>query len=364
MVKEKSAFRYLNASVFLNFLGRQLYSIFVPVVMLQNGYSLNWVLLFLGLSSIITIISSYIGQRFMKQKNVLFFNLFSVAAQILLLILLTFSGFSKTVFIGIFLFEGFYYAFYYLWYWSVTTHYTSKETTGNNLGNLTITVALASIAGPLIGSAILDGSQTMLSGIAVTALLLSVIPVLKISTPEVENQKSRKIEWRSIKRELLNYSIMSSFEVTIFVLWGIYAYINDFALVEIGMIVAATALARITISALIKNKLSDEKFRKTIMTFSVLGVMLASIYRYQIPEHILVTNVLMSLFYVGFQLGTQTSIINSFKGSKTYYSSMILQTNTFMTRIIVYVIAFVIGLEMIILLPVFAGALYLISAKF
>jgi len=329
--------------------------------MIQNGYSLEWVLLFLVLSSIVTITSSYLGQKLMTGKNVLFFNLISVTSQIMLLILLTFSDFSKAVFIGIFLFKGFYYAFYYLWYWSVTTHYTSKDTTGTNLGNLTITIALASITGPLLGSVILDSSQVILNSIAGAALILSVIPILRISTPEVENHKAQKINWSDIKLELANYSIMSSFEVTIFVLWSVYAYLNDFALAEIGMIVASTAIARIVISTLIKDSLTKEKFRKIVMTLSVVGIIITSVYRYQIPEHILITNIMMSLFYVGFQLGAQTEIINSFKGSKTYYSSMILQINTFLIRIIIYTIVLVIGLESAILLPIVAGILYLLA---
>lgn len=359
MLKEAKAFRYLNASVFLQFLGRQIYSIFLPVLMLQNGYGLNWVLLFLILSSGVTIISSYLGQKFMQEKNVLYFNLASVISQLILLILLNFSGFSKIVFTAIFLLEGFYYSFYYLYYWSTTTYYTSEHTTGRNLGNLTITVALASIIGPLMGSIILEGSQTLLTGIAATSLILSLIPLLKISTPKVENKEAGKIDWKSIGKELIDYSIMSSFEVSIFVLWGIYAYINDFTLVEIGAIVVATSLARILISSSIKNRLSDEEVRQKIMSVAVLGIILTSIYRYLAPEQILFTNVLMSLFYVGFQLGTQTSIINSFKGGKTYYSSMILQINTFVTRILIYLLVFIIGLKTTILLPVMTGLLYL-----
>lgn len=360
MLKEQEAFRYLNFSVFLQFLGRQFYSIFLPVMMIKNGYGLNWVLLFLVLSSLVTILSSYLGQRIMQGKNVLVFNLLSVGSQLGLLTLLNFSGFSRPVFIAIFVLEGFYYSFYYLYYWSTTTYYTSKTTTGRNLGNLTITVALASAIGPLLGSFVLEGSQTLLTVFAGTFLVLSIIPLFKISTPEVENSQAVKINWREITGRLVDYSIMSSFEVSVFVLWGIYAYLNDFALIEIGGIVVATSLARILVSAAIKEKLSDRSLRLKVMQFSAMGVIGTSVYRYILPEHILYTNILMSLFYVGFQLGAQTGIINSFKGGKTYYSSMILQADTFATRILIYGVVFFVGLKTSILLPVFTGTLYIV----
>lgn len=364
MIEEAKAFRYLNLSVFLQFLGRQIYNIFLPVLMIQNGYGLNWVLLFLILSSAVTILSSYIGQHLMQGKNVLYFNLASVISQLILLTLLNFSGFSKIIFTAIFLLEGFYYSFYYLYYWSTTTYYTSEQTTGRNLGNLTITVALASIIGPLLGSVVLEGSQILLTGIAGTSLILSLIPLLKISTPKVENKESSKIDWKDIKKELIDYSIMSSFGVSVFVLWGIFAYLNDFRLIEIGAIVVATSVARILISSTIKNRLTDRNTRQKIMQISALGIITTSIYRYFSPEQILITNTVMSLFFVGFQLGAQTSIINSLKGGKTYYSSMLLQTNTFITRIIIYAITFFIGLKTTILLPVITGLLYLIMSYF
>lgn len=360
MLGEEKAFKYLNISVFLQFLGRQIYNIFLPVLMLQNGYSLAWVLLFLVLSSGVTIISSYAAQNLMQGKNVIYFNLASVISQLILLGLLNFSGFSWTVFLLISLLEGFYYAFFYLYYWSTTTYYTSKKTTGRNIGNLTITIAVASIIGPLLGSVVLEGSQILLTGIAATSLIISVIPLIRISTPEVENDGSEKINWREIKKELFDYSIMASFSVSVFILWSIYVYLNGFALTEIGAIVVATSVARIVISSTIKDRLTETGMRQKVMKTCALGIIMVSIYRYMIPEHILITNTLMSFFFVGFQLSSQTSIINSFKGGKTYYSSMMLQANTFTTRIIIYLTIFLIGLKYAILLPIFTGTLYLI----
>lgn len=359
MVGERSAFRSLNLSVFLHFLGRQLYSVFVPVMMLRNGFSLDMVLLFLVLSSVVTIFSSWVGQRYLRGRNVLVFNVVAVLSEISLLVLLSFGGFSGLIFTGIFLFEGFYYAFYYLSYWSITTHYTSKENTGDNLGNLTITVALASIIGPLLGSTILDGSQLMLNSLAAIVLLLSLLPILKVSKPEVRDIKSGKIKVRDIVEEIAVYSIAASFEVILFVLWSIYAYINNYSLLNVGFIFSAIAVARIIISTLIKSKLNEKSFRKKVMTASTLGIMATSIYRYYLPEHIILTNLLMATFYVVFQLGAQTKIINQFKGSQTYYSSMLLQINTFTTRIIVYILALTIGLKNIILFPLIAGIIYL-----
>lgn len=356
---EIRAFRNLNISVFLHFLGRQAYSIFVPVILLKNGYSLALVIAFLVLSSGVTIISSYLGQKIMSGKNVIFFNLLAVGAEISLLLLLLKSGSSLKVFIPMLIFEGLYYAFYYLSYFALTTHYTSRQETGNNLGNLTISVALASIVGPLIGSYVLSDSKIYLIATAISALILSLLPILRISKPDVEDLKSGKPQIGSIKIEIFNYGILACFEVVIFVLWGVYAYISEFTLLNIGLIAVATSLARIVVSSSIKSKLKNKSFRRKVMTLSVLGLAATSIYRFHNPSHIVLTNFMMSFFYVGYQLGTQTAIITQLKGNRTYYSSMLLQVITFSMRIPIYLLVFLVGLKSIILLPVLAAALFI-----
>lgn len=357
---ESKAFRNLNISVFLHFLGRQAYSIFVPVILLQNGYSLNLVLGFLILSSGVTIVSSYLGQRIMAGRNAIYFNILAVLSEIFLLILLIGNQVSRIVFVLMVLFEGFYYAFYYLSYFAITLHYTSKKMTGNNLGNLTITIAIASIVGPLLGSYILSGSKVKLIITAIGALFLSLVPLLRIVNTDIDSISSGKIGIKEIGSNILNYGITASFEVVVFVLWGIYAYINDFTLVSIGLIVVATSLARIGVSLFLKKKLFNKKFRDLAMLICVSGIGVTSVYRYLIPENIILTNFAMSLFYVGFQLAVQTSILNRLKGNRTYFSSMILQATTFSVRIPIYILALLIGLKSIILLPVITGLIYIL----
>lgn len=356
---EGRAFRKLNLSVFFHFVGRQSYSIFVPVILLKNGYSLTLVISFLLLSSLVTIITSYLGQKALKGRNVINFNILAVLAEISLLLMLLKSGFSTTVFLLIILFEGLYYSFYYLSYFALTVHYTSKEKTGSHLGNLTITVALASIIGPILGSYILADSTFLLVATSITALLISLIPLLKIARPEVEEVSSDNIKISDIKKELLNYGVMASFEVVLFTLWGVYAYISDFALLNIGLIVVATSISRILLSYWIKDDLVKDRFRKTVMAVTAIGIVFTSIYRFYIPEQIVLTNFLMSLFYVGFQLSAQTAIINKCKGSRTYYSSMLFQATSFSIRAPIYILVLIFSLRTIILLPVLTGLVYL-----
>lgn len=358
---ESRAFRNLNISVFFHFVGRQAYSIFVPVILFQNGFSLSLVIAFLVLSSTVTILTSYLGQKALSSQNVLYFNVLAVLAEVGLLAMLLNSGKSLPILALIILFEGLYYAFYYIYYFAVTTHYTSEENTGDNLGNLTISVALAAITAPLLGSYVLGDSKTTLVALSITALLISLIPLVNISSPRVEGKKHENIHLSEIKRELFNYGIMSSFEVVIFTLWGVFAYLSDLSLLSIGSIVVASSISRITISYAIKDTLSSDQFRKAALLVSLLGLSATSLYRYWVPEDIFYTNFLMAAFYVVFQLGTQTEIINQVKGSRTYYSSMLLQVTTFSVRIPVYLAVLAIGLHNIILLPIGISIIYLIA---
>lgn len=339
-----------------------MYGIFLPIILLQNGYSLDVVLLFLILSSIVTIATSWFGQRLLNRKNVIYFTVVGILAEVgLLLLLLVQAEQSLFILLLIVTFEGLYFAFYYLSYYAITVHYTSKETTGRNIGNLTISIGLASIIAPLIGSHILGDSQSTLIIISIIILLTSLIPLNRIATPEVEERSKEDIQIFEIKLHVFNYSISSIFEVTVFTLWSIFAYVNDFTLLSIGSIIAATAGTRIIISYLIKDHLSNVPLRKFLMSIAVIGIAATSVYRFYIPSDIFITNMLMSLFYVIFQISVQTEIINSFKGNRTYYSSALLQMTTFTTRIPIYIIAIIIGLHNIILLPVLATIAYLLT---
>lgn len=359
VTSESKAFRNLNVSVFLHFVGRQAYSIFVPVMLFQNGFSLALVIAFLTLSSGVTIVTSFLGQRVLSNRNVLYFNVLAVFAEIGLLLMLLQPGKSLPVLALIIVFEGLYYSFYYLYYFAITVHYTSEENTGDNLGNLTISLALASITAPVLGSHVLGDSKFNLIVFAVTVLLLSLVPLIRISSPEIEEKARGNIELGSIRRELFNYGIMAVFEVVAFTLWGVFAYLRELSLLSIASIVVASSVSRIIISYFIKDSLSSERIRKAVMLIGLVGVSAVSMYRYWIPEDIFITNFSIAVFYVMFQLGTQTEIINQFKGSRTYFSSMLLQVTTFSVRIPVYALVLMVGLHEILLLPVAVSVAYL-----
>ena len=362
-ISEKLAFTYYDISVFLHFIGRCLYNLFLPIVLLKNGYTITQVLLFLLLSSIATIITSYIAYRLFLHKKVIYFNIIAILSELTLLILLSFDYFSLPIFILILLFETFYFSFYYLSHHAIIAHYTSKKQTANNLGNLTIASSFGSMMAPIAGALLLTKSKIQFILTATSFLIISLLPLFKIIHTDINGIKQPKIKIKVIKKDLIEYFFINYCEIIIFVFWAIYAYTLNMPLVNIGLITAASSFSSILFIYLIKQKLSDTTFKNKTIIISILGISIFSIYRYLFPTHIIFTNLAFGFLFASYSLALSTTIMNKLKKHQTYYSSMLLNMVAFSARTLATLTVFIIGLKNIILLPIITLPIYLIFLR-
>jgi len=280
---ETEAFRELDFAMFFHYTGRFLYRMFVPVVLLMNGYSLSWVFAYLIGYSLLTVLFSVLAFRTLGRHNAVFFNFVAVAAEICLVFLLLPEKISGLIFVLIVLFESLYYSFYYLSLYSLTCHYSSRENTSNNLGNLQIVVSLANIAAPLLGALLLTFSKPWFIAVALVFLLVSVLFVLQVSHTDINRCDLPRVRLRDIGQELFSYAIASGIEFVIFMLWGIYVYLADFSLFYIGLIPAADAIVNILFVYVLKKRLARQSVRSRMKILAVLGLMAASLFRFFLP---------------------------------------------------------------------------------
>ncbi|OGH82250.1 MAG: hypothetical protein A2469_01660 [Candidatus Magasanikbacteria bacterium RIFOXYC2_FULL_40_16] len=363
MLSEKSALKKFDISVFLHFVGREMYSVFVPIIMLKNGYSLNLVFSYILLSSIVTIICSYIAQKTFHHHRVIFFNYLAIIAEIILLLLLNYSKITGAVFAGILIFEGAYYGFYYISYFSIINHYSKKKHTGKNVANAANALNLAGIIPPLIGAFVLGYSTVFLIAISIFFLSISIIPLLKINKDDINGFNLPKIKFKEIKRELFNYSILSALEVIIFTFWAIYAYESGWPLIDIGLIAVASSFANVIITEKIKNRLMEKDLRQKIKYISAILIIVLSIYRFCLPGHIIITNFLFGIVYLLFYLNIETELFIKLENKQTYSSSYLTLVSCFISRFFMVAILFFIGLKYVILLPIPLMLIYFFSIK-
>lgn len=358
MLTHHHAMHHFQLSIFLHFIGRGLYSVFVPIIMLQNGYSLTLVLLFLLLSAGVTVVTSAAAAHYSRERRVIFFHLVGVMAEMALLLLLSTGKYSLPVFLGLLAFEALYFTFYYLAYFSILSHFNKKEKTATNIGNTQIAVHLAGIAVPLLGALLLGQSAIILGAVATVFLIASLIPIIRLSRVDINGEAKPKIEWRDARKEALEYMILSAIEIVVFTLWAIHVYLSGFTLLAVATIPVAEALVRVAITQNIKDKIQARRYREKIKQLALLFIMLTSLYRFLFPEHILATNLLFGLFYMLLNLTIETDIFEKLKSYRTYHAAAALSIIAFAARAAVVVAALFIGLQYTLLLPILLALIY------
>ncbi|MDP2684780.1 MAG: MFS transporter [bacterium] len=361
MLSEKSALRKFNLSVFIHFIGRFMYAIFVPIILLKNGYSLNLVLAYLLLSSLVTTISSYISQKTFQHHRVIFFNYLAIIAEIFLLLMFSFSHYTALIFTGILVFEGLYYGFYYISYLSIINHYSKHNHTGINIGNVTSALTLAGMIAPLIGALLLGYGTIYLIITSAFFLFISILPLFKINKDDINGFDRPKIKIKEIKKELFAYIIMSSVELVIFTMWSIYAYIDGLSLLQISSIAIAASFANLVVTQKVKTRLMQKGVRHKIKYLSIILIIILSLYRFYLPEHILITNFLFGIVFLLFYMNTETELFTKLQKTQTYHSSAIANMTCFMSRAVVALITLIIGIKYIILLPIPLVIIYFFS---
>ncbi len=158
--------------------------------------------------------------------------------------------------------------------------------------------------------------------------------------------------WPRSLWKVLNYSIVSWFEMIISVLWIIYVYLEWFSLYIVSLVPISIAIANLVLSYLLKSKLNIEKIRKLVLVIAAFGMLIFSIYRFFYPEQIVFTNIVLSTFFMAFSMWVKVEFINAIKWYQNYFSSKIHSMTTFITRSIIILITFVIWLKYTILLPI------------
>lgn len=355
--------KYFDYSVFLHFLGRGLYSVFVPILLLKNGYPLTAVFLFLLFSAVVTILSNITGVKFLKLQKIFYFNFLSSLAELGLIMLLLVNSFHYAVFVLLFLLDGFYYAFYYLSYRGIIISHTSGQNSFKNTINVSMAVEWAGLITPILGAILLSLGKPYLLFAGALLILISLVPIYKVLHHEIEIRKNSFPSISALKYPLLYYGLVGSVQTVLFTLWGIFIYLSNYSLFYVSLIPASTSVLSLILLKTLKEKTGSPALSKNLILTGLLLVALVSVWRFLSPSYILFSNILASLAFLFLRVPVEAKLYDQLKDHDLYYSSALMEIVPFTAVILTLIVVMFLGLKYALLLPIFYLPIYILMHK-
>ncbi|MEX1027166.1 MAG: MFS transporter [Candidatus Paceibacterota bacterium] len=179
----KDDFWLFELSIWLHVVARSLISIFIPILLLQMGFSLNLVIGYFFLSHLINIPLNFVAGDLVRRIGARWVIVLSNLAIIGYFI--TFGALTPgdTILLAVLaMLAALYDALYWVshLYLFIKSNDDPKKTNGKT-GALYSAKQVATMVGPVIGALILTfGNQTMLLGASITIFFVSIVPLVYV----------------------------------------------------------------------------------------------------------------------------------------------------------------------------------------
>lgn len=204
----RTALSKLELSVWLHTFGRSLVAIFIPILLLQIGFSVSQVILFFVVYNLIDIPLNFVARNLVIKRGAREVIFLGIIFQIIGFLILYFGNFTYVLLIALAFVLAGYDAFYWVAHWFVFNECVkTKKKVGRKVGGLMIVRKLASLAAPLIGAGFLIFSnKNYLLIVSIVFLLLSLIPLFKLKIDYVLPKKRMSLkDFFSYKRNRRDY---------------------------------------------------------------------------------------------------------------------------------------------------------------
>jgi len=241
LIKSEIQEVYLN--LIIQSFALSLITVFVPIYLLQIGYSLNSVFLFMmievGTLSFFTPFSVMLAQRF-GFKHIILYRAPVITAYFIALYIVPYYSFP-IYFIA--LVGGISGSMYWMSLHSLFAKYSDKIHRGAQAGRLTSLPGIASLLAPSIGGIVAYSfGFRVLFILAIAILILSVVPLFFTGDmkPHVKHISYSRIFRRKNWKILGIFAVQGSAWVGATILWPVYIYI---ALMKIESVGFATTIA-------------------------------------------------------------------------------------------------------------------------
>ena len=233
MSPHRRNFWLFESSVWFHMLGNSMIAIFIPILMLQQGFEIKAILFFYLLFHLINTptnfaagyLVSWIGAR----KTIMIATLCQIGFFIL------YASISPDVFIAVVLL-GALAAFYDALYYTASLYLFMKSTvnvenSGKNTGILYAIIRSAALVGPLVGSAILllGGGQGWVIVCVIISFIISLVPLFYTSLEQGERGQMEPLGDFITSRDVLsNHVSLGLFKIhesIANVIWPVFIFI-------------------------------------------------------------------------------------------------------------------------------------------
>lgn len=212
-------FWLFESSLWLHVFASSLISIFIPVLLLSNGFTVQSVFLFYIFYHGFNIPANYLG-RFITRR-------FSAKTSIILgtistiIFFLLYSGVET---MGLLVMIAFFYALYDGLYYVPSLYLfmnstKDPENTGENTGILHLVTRSAGLVGPILGSILViasGGNRTVVVAVMVLFFIFSLIPLFFLKELE-KGEPEKPISWKeffSNRRERKNHQSFALYKIS------------------------------------------------------------------------------------------------------------------------------------------------------
>ncbi|MFC1644806.1 MFS transporter [Patescibacteria group bacterium] len=298
-----SEFWLFEISVWLHTFAVSMVAIFIPIFLLQIGYSIGEVMIFYIIYNVVDVPLNFFARFLTRKMGARWVIILGSVAAILLFISLfelTSGNWPLLILTAIFA------AFYDTFYWVAHIYFFMKcskddENISRDTGIMRIIKRFAGMTAPALGALILvSWDRGALLLISVAVLVLSILPLFKIKNIDDKprrKQKSFKEFFSSwdISRDYISSMLLTLHRSAEGILWPIFIYrlfVDIESVAILPVIVSATAIMFIYVAGKTKKQRRD-----IVMAMASMAIALTWIARLFIDDNAFYY---ISVFLIGF----------------------------------------------------------------
>ena len=364
----KSPLSKLELSVWLHTFGNSLVSIFIPILLLTMGFSIEKVILFYLIYNLIDVPMNFVSRNLVIKfgaREVIFLG---ILLKIAMFFILFFANFNFWVLLALALCFASYDVFYWVAHWFVFNECVkSGKDAGKKVGGLEIIRKIASLVAPGIGALFLIFvNKHYLLGIAMFFLFLSLIPLFGLKLNYVIPKKRMGFKeffsYKKNRRDYL-YAFLSHFNGAVeAIILPIFVYLTFGSIAGVGALpIIATISSMIFVFYV--GRWSDKFDYNLLILLGSFLIALFWIGRMLFPSInvIYLTSLLMGFFGVLVGIPIDTNLVKNGKKTSMIDVSCYRNFSHMLGELVLFVILFLAVEIFNLSFVIAAGTMFLMS---
>ncbi len=263
--------KILYTSVFIRKIGASLISIFVPIYLYQNDYSIIYILIFFLISSLVYLLWNSTGAHIIARCGEKHAMLFSAPLEISYYVSLILIPKFPIFFVIAPILLGIYTMLFNTSYHLIFTRNSHEQQRGREIATMGILVTLAGIISPYIGGLLAEANFNLLFIVSSLFIFVSSIPLFfthdTFEKIHFTNKKLyRDIFAKSNKGNFISFSAYGTEHMINLIIWPIFIIITVGTLTKTGLIISITTILSL-VSYYFIGRIADSFNHKKMLSF-------------------------------------------------------------------------------------------------